>query len=128
VEVSELAPYPAGVDSLLEVGTASVPYLSGSGIVDDPDASAAVAAALGAETEGAGQVRSVSGEKVMVLPAGAVVTDAEGASCVFPDVGAKPVAVTVAGSAVGTQSITPVDGLTSVLANPTTVIRSPSCG
>lgn len=128
VTVTELASYPQGVESILEIGTASVPYVSGSGAIADTGAASAVAAALGVETEGSGRIRSVRSEKVIVLPAGAVVTDGEGSTCVYPDVDAAPTAVTVVGSAVGTQSITPIDGLTSVLSNPTTVIRSPSCG
>ncbi|MFT4157434.1 MAG: peptidoglycan-binding domain-containing protein [Microbacterium sp.] len=128
VTVAELASYPPGVESILEVGTASVPYVSASGVITDTEAASAVAAALGIETEGSGRIRSASSENVIVLPAGSVVTDSNGAMCVYPDVDAAPIPVTVVGSTVGTQSITPIDGLASVLSNPTSVIRSPSCG
>lgn len=128
IDVTELAPYPADVDSILEVGSASVPYRSGSGRIDAGADASTVAAALDGETEGTAMVRGVTGEKVIVLPAGAVVTDATGATCVFPFAEAKPVDVSVIGSGIGTQSISPIDGLRSVLSNPTVVIRSPSCG
>lgn len=114
-------------DVVLEVGDVSVPYVPGSGRIDDPDSVAAVVAELAGAGQGAGRVRLTEPRRVKSVPATAVITDSDGTVCVLPDVGMAPVVITPIGGGIGTVDLDPDTDLNSVLANPTDVLDEYAC-
>lgn len=128
VTVSEPAGgIPAGPAYELTVGTTSTDYTPGSGELVDVAAVTAIAASLGTSGEGAGQVRSVGGDAVVRVPASAVVVDASGTTCVFPDASSAPVMVTVLGGALAQTDLAPRLNVEHVLANPMSTLKDPTC-
>lgn len=117
----------AAVDAELVVGEQATPYQPGSGRVEATDFVHAVAADLGPGGEGIGQVRAASTEEVLVIPSSAVVVDASGATCVFPDATAAPVAVVPVGGGLAASELAPDTPLSSVLANPREVRGDAAC-
>lgn len=131
VSVTVVEP-PGGIqrdgDQLLTVGSVSVPYVLGSGMIDDADAVDQINKALGASGEGIGRVRSAVPVSVKVMPASAIVTDADGLTCVFGSVDGPAVPVTAQGGGLGGVTVDAGFGLSQVVANPTLVRSELSCG
>ena len=111
----------------LVVGPARAPSQPGSGRVAAPDDVTAIAAQIGAAGESTGQVVEVSRRTVAVVPATAVVTDADGTSCVFPSVDGAPLPVTVTGGGLASTDVADAGSLTEVLANPRAVRKELTC-
>lgn len=128
VTVSE----PAGSPTLtgaaaLVVGSAQVPYEPGSGSLTAPDHVAAIAAQVGSAGESTGQIVEADRRTVAVVPATAVVTDADGRSCVFPSVDGAPLAVIVTGGGLASTDVAWSESFTQVLANPRAVREELAC-
>ena len=123
---------PGGIkqegDQVLAVADVFVPYVLGSGVVDDPVAVEQISAALGLSGQGVGRVRSLDPVTVKVLPASAIVTDAEGRTCVFEDATSPATAVAPVGGGLGGVTVGMDFPLSQVLANPTLVRSEVSCG
>ena len=123
---------PGGIkaegDQVLVVADVSVPYVLGSGVVDDPVSVAQISTALGPSGQGVGRIRSVNPVTVKVLPASAIVTDDEGRTCVFENATSPGVAVAPVGGGLGGVTVGMDFPLSQVLANPTLVRSEVSCG
>ncbi len=105
----------------------SVPYRRGSRRLTDPKVVRKIAGALEGAEEGAGSFSLVTPQPVKVVPPSAMVTDAEGRTCVFASAEAEPVQAAVVGGGLS-ESFLPADfPLDSVLANPQDVMERPSC-
>jgi peptidoglycan hydrolase-like protein with peptidoglycan-binding domain len=102
----------------LLVGEVAVPYVAGSGHVDDPDDVATVAAALAPQSTGTAQIVADDEQRVRVVPASAIVTGADGTTCVYPQVGAAPVVVQAVGGGSSSVQLDESVDLESVVANP----------
>jgi len=123
---------PGGIqqsgDQVLEVGNASVPYVTGSGAVTGTDNVLAISAALGASGEGIGRVRSAVPVTTKLLPASSIVTDRSGRTCVFESVDGPAVAVTTLAGGLGGVIVADSFPLSEVLANPVETRSGLSCG
>jgi len=113
---------------LLTIASTSVPYSAGSGLVADPTSVTQITQALGASPEGIGRIQPVDPVTVRVLPASAVVTDAEGRTCAFPDQYGPAVPVSALSGGLGGVTVDNDFPLSNVLANPTLVRSDISCG
>jgi peptidoglycan hydrolase-like protein with peptidoglycan-binding domain len=89
----------------LTVNGVTAPYEPGSGRITDPEAVAAMAATLGAATEGIGTLQLATPLTVASVPSSAVVTDATGGTCIFASADAAPTAVEAAGGSLGTVDL-----------------------
>lgn len=131
VRAVEIAEPPGGIKRdgalLLVVGDVEVPYQPGSGRIDDRKAAAAVRTALGTTTEGIGRVRAAAAQRVKLVPASALVTDADGRICAFASVDAPSTAVTPLGGGLGGVTVPESFPLTTVLANPAEVRPELTC-
>ena len=110
----------------LSVGGASVSYTS-PGAVTRADDVAALDSAV-SQDAAAGTLTSRSGTPVLVVPASALVTDLDGAVCIFPDAEAAAVRVRPLGSRGGTVHLPSDTPISSVLANPAAVREDLRCG
>ncbi|PFG34650.1 peptidoglycan-binding domain-containing protein [Sanguibacter antarcticus] len=106
----------------LRAGSVVIPYDPATGAVTDPEHVADLVQQIGPEV-GAGQVVQLEGTEVLTVPATAVVTDAEGRTCVYPDATADPVAVEPIGGRSGTVDLPLDTAATTVLANPGEIRR-----
>lgn len=111
----------------LVVGDIRASYVAGSGTVTDPDAVAAVAAALGSTGEGVGDVVSAVPRQVLVVPSSAVVVGADGDTCVFTDLDGPGTVVEPTGGGLATVELRPDTLVSEVLANPHEVRSEVSC-
>lgn len=111
----------------LVVGDIRAPYVAGSGTITDPDAVAAVAAAVGSTREGVGDVVSAVPRQVLVVPSSAVVVDAEGTTCVFTNLDGPATLVEPTGGGLATVELRPDVPVVEVLANPYEVRSEVSC-
>lgn len=133
VEVTEP---PGGVDSAgayggdarLVVGDVEVPYVPGSGAVRAPEDVERVRAALAPAAEGTVELVAAVPREVVVVPASALVTGADGSTCVYPGPGARPVVVAPVGGGVSTSQLPPDVGVDEVLANPGRAAVDHPCG
>lgn len=116
-----------GAAFVLDVAGVTVPYEMGSGAVTDPALVAKVADALRGQTEGAARLRLATPEPVVTIPASAVITDPNGALCVFTGPKSGPLAVTPIGGGTTTVQLPTTFAATEVLANPRDVLDNPSC-
>jgi len=128
ITVTEPSAVPQGTDLVLTVGQTTVPYVGGIGRVTDADAVAAIAAYLGSSADGVGTLRLAQPRMVATVPASAVVSDATGAICMFPDATAAPLAVTPLGGTLGTVDLDASLVGTAVLLNPREVRTDLTCG
>lgn len=106
----------------------STSYVQGSGRVTDPTFVAAVAAALGQTVDGTGSVALVTPIVVGQVPASAIVIDANGLTCIFPDLTGAPIAVTPGGGTPGTVDLDAALIGQAVLMNPREVREDLTCG
>lgn len=112
---------------VLAVREVTVPYTPGSGRVDDPESAETIAELL-PNGEGAGRVQLADPVEVATLPVAAIVTDADGRTCVFEDVAGPPVPLEVAGGTLANAEV-PTEWVgRQVLANPREVREDLSCG
>lgn len=113
---------------VLVVGDTAVPYQLGSGAVSEPADVAALAEALGNRESGSGTLRLAEPAQVGTLPASAVITDANGRTCIFESVDGPPISVEPIGGSLSVVDV-PVDWVgRTVLANPRQVRAELSCG
>lgn len=121
-----------GVDAAatLTIGGVQVPYRAGSGLIAQPEHVVAVAEQLGANPKATATIESVSGTSVLALPAGAVLTDRAGRTCVLLEGRPDPAAVVVLGGTVGTVFVAPGGHLADarVVARPDVGKDFPGCG
>lgn len=113
---------------VVDVGGVRVPYTLGSGQITDPKDVAKLRAALGTATEGVGRVVSTTEQRVKIVPASAIVTSADGHTCLFASVDAAPTSVTPLGGGLGGVTVPADLPLTTVLANPAEVRPELTCG
>ncbi|MDX5318029.1 MAG: hypothetical protein LPK38_01515, partial [Actinomycetes bacterium] len=115
-------------DRVLDIAGLTAPLPGGTRVVEDAEFVAAVAGVWGDVTEGVGVLRLAEPVEVATVPSSAVVTDARGRTCIFPDAEADPVAVTPAGGTLGTVDLDV--GLVGqpVLVNPRQVRHDLDCG
>jgi peptidoglycan hydrolase-like protein with peptidoglycan-binding domain len=113
---------------VVDVGGVQVPYTLGSGRITDRKDVARLRAAFGTATEGIGRVVSSTAQRVKIVPASAIVTSADGRTCVFASVDAAPTAVTPLGGGLGGVTVPADLPLTTVLANPAEVRPELTCG
>ncbi len=128
IKVTEAASLTRDQPVSLVVGDTVTPYEVGTGMVTDPDAVAAIAAALGLATDGTGTIRLDSPTVVGTLPSSAVVSDVSGATCFFPGVDGAPVVIEPIGGSLGTIDVDPSFIGRDVLVNPREVREDLSCG
>ncbi len=128
IKVTEAASLVRDQPVSLVVGDTITPYEVGTGVVTDPDAVVAIAAALGLTTDGTGTIRLDSPVVVGTLPSSAVVSDAEGNTCFFPGVEGPPVTIEPIGGSLGTIDVDPSLVGRDVLVNPREVREDLSCG
>jgi hypothetical protein len=102
----------------LALGSASVSYEPGSGIVADPAAVAALEAAMEPADSGAATIEAARPTPVDVVPASALVTGPDGTTCVYASATSAPTVVQPVGGGVGTLQLPTSFPLDSVLANP----------
>lgn len=128
VDVVEIGDLPAEGDLVLAIGETSVPYARGSGRIDDDASAASIAAALGAKAEGNAQIRATETTSVASIPAGAVVTDEGGRTCVFVSADSAAQVVEPLGGSIGSVEL-PAEWIgREVLANPRDVREDLTCG
>lgn len=127
VEAPEGQTWP-DADHLLAVGDGlEVPFEPEVGRLEDPESVAAVTEALRAD-EGPGMVRLAAPEEVGTLPVAAVVTDADGRTCVFDSESGPPVPIEVSGGSLSIAEV-PAEWVgRPVLVNPREVREDLSCG
>lgn len=113
---------------VLTVGDVHVHYESVSGRITEPEAVAAVAAALRGADEGVGTVRPAEPEHVGTLPAAAVITDTAGRTCVFDSVEGAPIAIDVFGGSLSTVEVSSDWIGRPVLVNPRELREDLACG
>ncbi len=128
IAVTETTPLLHDGDVELEVAGVGWPYLVGSGAVNEPDAVAAIALALGSAEEGVGTIRLAEPANVGAIPASAVFSDEAGAMCIFPDVAGEPILIEPIGGTLGTVDVNMSLVGQSVLLNPREVIKELTCG
>ncbi len=128
IKVAETASIPRDQPINLVVGDIATPYIVGSGRVTDPEAVAAIAAAMGAVTEGTGTIQLDEPVVVGTLPSSAVVSDNTGATCFFPDVTSTGVAIEPLGGSLGMIDVDPSLVGRPILINPREVREGLSCG
>lgn len=128
IKVTETPNVPRDAEIQIVVGDVTAPYDPGSGRVTEPDAVAAIAAALGTATEGVGTVRLVTPQLVGTVPASAVVSDPTGATCLFTDVAGSAVIITPLGGTLGTVDLDIALAGQPVLLNPRDVRSDLTCG
>lgn len=112
----------------LLVGDAVTDYTVGSARVTDPQAVAAIVAALGTATEGLGTLQLRDAVTVATVPSGAVVTDAQGKTCIFASPTSAPTLVSPTGGSLGTVDLDPTLAGTPLLLNPREVREDLACG
>lgn len=112
---------------VLEVAGVTVPYVVGSGAITDPALVAQIAEALGGLTEAAARVRLATPQPVATVPASAILTDPDGATCLFTGPDAAPTPVAPVGGGTTTVQLPADFPATEVLANPRDVLDDPSC-
>ncbi|MBX6371229.1 MAG: peptidoglycan-binding protein [Acidothermus sp.] len=112
----------------LVVGKVTVPYQLGSGTVTDPKAVAAIRGALSPADSGPATVQALAAKQVKVIPASALVTGADGTSCVYSSATSQPTIVQPIGGGVSTVQLPMSFPLQQVLANPGSVSVSHPCG
>ncbi len=95
----------------LRVGSITAPYSAGSGLITEASAVDALAAHLATHPKDQATIESTAGTATLALPAGSILTDAEGDTCVLVAPSDTPLPVTVIGGAVGTVYLAPADGL-----------------
>ena len=130
VKVSEPEGGIADIDgqAVVALGKARVGYQLGSGMVSDPESVAALAGALGPSGKGTAEVAAAQPTAVMVVPASALVTGADGTLCVYPDADTAPVTVSPVGGGNSTVLLPADTALTQVLTNPHAVGVAVECG
>ena len=116
-----------GAVFVLDVAGVTVPYEVGSGAVTDPALVAKIADALRGQTEGAARLRLATPQPVVTIPASAVITDRNGALCVFTGPKSAPLKVEPIGGGTTTVQLPMTFTATEVLANPRDVLSNPSC-
>jgi len=128
ITVTEGPGVPQDAELVLVVADVTVPYIAGSGAVSTPEDVVLVAGALSASGEGVGTIQRATPITVATVPAGAVVSDPAGATCVFPSVDGAPVPVTPLGGSLGTIDLDASLAGQPVLFNPRDVRQDLSCG
>jgi peptidoglycan hydrolase-like protein with peptidoglycan-binding domain len=128
IAVAEAAGLPRDADVEIEVLGVVTPYEVGTGAVTDPDAVAAIAAAIGSAVEGVGTIRLAIPVTVGTVPASAVVSDDAGRACLFPDVTGAAIVVEPLGGTLGTVDLDASLGGRAVLLNPREVRGDLTCG
>jgi len=127
ISVTEPPALVPGAEYVLEVGATTTPYTPGSGIVTEPEAVAAIAPRLAREEFVAASLRFAAPVTLGTIPTSAVVTDAEGRVCLFPDLTGAPVPVTPRDGSLGGVDLEPELVGSSVLVNPREVRADLSC-
>lgn len=117
-----------GDGATLTVGTASVPYVPGSGAVTAAADVLTLRDALAPSTEGSGQVQALQPVPVVVVPASALVQGADGALCVYETAGSAPLVVEPVGGGVGSVQLPGGTAITTVVSNPGRVGLDHPCG
>lgn len=116
-------------DHVLVIGDAEVPYTPGSGRIEDSELVADVAAATeqmpGDEYHG--RVQLAEAAEVASVPASAIVTDAEGRTCVFEDATGGPTPIEATGGTLSSVEVSTEWVGRSVLTNPEEVREDLSC-
>lgn len=112
----------------LTVNGVTGPYEPGSGRVTESEAVAAMAATLGAVTEGVGTLQLATPLTVASVPSSAVVTDATGGTCIFASADAAPTPVEASGGSLGTVDLDLSLVGQPVLLNPREVREDLTCG
>ena len=128
IVVTETPNVPRDAAILLDVNGVVIAYVAGSGRVTDADAVAAIAASLGTATEGVGEVRLAQPLTVGTVPSSAVMSDANGTTCVFADQTSPPLPVEPQGGSLGTIELDPSLIGQPILVNPREVRTDLSCG
>lgn len=112
----------------LVVGDAVVALATGQAAVTEADQVGRIATAMQGQPQGTGQIRLVEPVDVLSVPGTAVITDGSGHTCVFADARSRPTPVQPVGGSLGEVYVPRQTGLSKVLANPSDVLTSPSCG
>lgn len=111
----------------LQVGETAVRYRAGSGMITDHRAVADLANAASAAGEGFADAVSVRGERVIRVPASAVVVGSGGDLCVFESADGPPIAVDPIRGRLSAVDLPATSDLRRVLVNPAQVRASAGC-
>lgn len=127
VTVSEPAGLPPEGDLVLHLGSRTVPYERGSGIVTNPSLASAIADALAPAEQGTVTLALAEPVRIGTVPSSAVVSDPDGATCIFADVTSAPLPVTPLGGRLVVVDLDPGLVGQAVLLNPRDVRTDLTC-